>query len=87
MTPQMQQLKTKYICETIKTKQLENRNKWLYRALLTVAALCMIGLFIVIQAYETKATIGSAVLNAGICVEYDVGYECETKDNYVFIEK
>ena len=87
MTPQMQQLKTKYICETIKTKQLENRNKWLLRALLTVAALCMIGLFIVIQAYETKATISSAVLNAGICVEYDVGYECETKDNYVFIEK
>jgi len=87
MTPQMQQIKTKYICEQIKSKSLEKQNRWLLRGLVTVAALCMIGLFIVIQAYETKATIGSAVLNAGICVEYDVGYECETKDNYVFIEK
>ena len=87
MTPQMQQLKTKYICETIKTKQLENRNKWLYRALITVAALCMIGLFIVIQAYEKQADLGKAILDSGICVEYDMGYACETPDNHIFIEK
>lgn len=87
MMPQMQQLKTKYICETIKTKELESRNKWLYRALITVAALCMIGLFIVIQAYETKANLGDAVLNSGICTEYDLGYHCETPDSHIFIEK
>lgn len=85
--PQMQQLKTKYICETIKTRELESRNKWLLRGLLTVAALCMIGLFIVIQAYEKQAYLGKTVLDLGICVEYDMGYSCETPDNHIFIEK
>ena len=83
----MQQIKTKYICEQLKTKSLEKQVKWLWTALLTVAALCMIGLFIVIQSYETKVNLGKAVLNSGICVEYDMGYSCETPDNHIFIEK
>ena len=87
MMPQMQQIKTKYICEQLKTKSLGKQVKWLWAALLTVAALCMIGLFIVIQAYETKANLGNAVLNSGICVESDNGYVCNTPDNLTFIEK
>ncbi len=66
---------------------LEKQNKWLLRALLTVAALCMIGLFIVIRAYEKQADLGKAVLDSGICVEYDMGYSCETPDSHIFIEK
>lgn len=78
---------TMNIGKTIKINELEKENKWLLRALIAVAALCMIGLFIVIQAYETKANLGDAVLNSGICVEYDLGYSCETPDNHIFIEK
>lgn len=83
----MQQIKTKYICEQLKTKSLEKQVKWLWTALLTVATLCMIGLFIVIQSYETKANLGKAVLDSGICTEYDLGYHCETPDSHIFIEK
>lgn len=78
---------TMNIGKTIKINELEKENKWLLRALIAVAALCMIGLFIVIQAYETKANLGDAVLNSGICTEYDLGYHCETPDSHIFIEK
>lgn len=66
---------------------LEKQNKWLLRALLTVAALCMIGLFIVIRTYEKQADLGKIVLETGVCVEYPLGYQCATPDNFVFIEK
>lgn len=87
MMPQMQQIRTKYICEQLKCKSLKKQVNWLFGALLTVAVLCMIGLFIVIQAYETKANLGNAVLNSGICVESDRGFVCNTPDNLTFIEK
>lgn len=87
MTPEMQQIKTKYITEKFKNQSLQRQVKWLFRALLTVAALCMIGLFIVIQAYEKQAYLGKNMLDLGICVEYDMGYSCETPDNHIFIEK
>lgn len=83
----MQQIRTKYITEKFKNKSLQRQVKWLFRALLIVSALCMIGLFIIIQAYETKANLGDAVLNSGICTEYDLGYHCETPDSHIFIEK
>lgn len=83
----MQQIKTKYITEKFKNQSLQRQVKWLFRALLTVAALCMIGLFVVIRTYEKQADLGDAVLNSGICTEYDLGYHCETPDNFIFIEK
>lgn len=78
---------TEHLLERFENTALRKENKWLLRALIAVAALCMIGLFIVIQAYETKANLGNAVLNSGICVESDNGYVCNTPDNLTFIEK
>lgn len=87
MTPQMQELKTKYILAYLKNKDLENYNKRLFWGLIIIAATCMIGLFTVIQVYETKANLGIAVLNSGICEERDLGYHCETPDKHIFITK
>lgn len=83
----MQELKTKYALAYLKNKELKNHNKRLFWGLIVVAATCMVGLFIVIQAYETKANLGIAVLNSGICEERELGYHCETPDNHIFIAK
>ena len=58
-----------------------NRDVKFWKRVALVLAVALIGAVIIALCVDKRYTLGKAIVNAGICVEYDVGYECETKDN------
>jgi len=89
MTPdtmKIQQLKTQIAMLRIENNESKKDNKLLKQVIVILTA-GLIGIVAIAMTCDKNYNLGKAVLENGICVERPLGYECETPDNFVFIEK
>lgn len=89
MTPnivKIQELQDKVMLSSLENKSLKAEIKF-FKRLLFLVVFAFFAVVIITLCFNKKYTLGKAVLDSGICVEYDMGYACETPDNHIFIEK
>ena len=78
---------TEHLLERFENTALRKENRTVRSAFLVFLGVCVISLLVLTHFYQKSYNLGKAVLDSGICVEYDMGYSCETPDNHIFIEK
>lgn len=78
---------TEHLLERFENTALRKENHIVRSAFLVFFGVCVISLLVLTHFYQKSYNLGKAVLDSGICVEYDMGYSCETPDNHIFIEK